>query len=436
MALKLMEKPQQSSKKIAPTGVMSPILRIVLFINFVNALSSIALILNIYSYGKHFGLSDFQTSFLFAIYSLSQFIAAPIIGKLSDRWGRKPLLLISLAGTIVANLLVGTANNAIVLFGARFLDGITGGNVSVAQAIITDITEPDKRTRAFGLFGASLGMGFVIGPLISYFATQISLGAPFVASAIFAAIALVITTWLLPETLKPATASTASTGSLFNFGFKNIISGFTLPRVGALLTITFLTGTTFGMFTFGFQAYYFKVLGQDLTSFDLLFFSFGIFGALMQTIGIKLLSKKNSPARILLLGLFFRSACFAMMPIVPNLVYFVVVSLVFSIFNSLVQPTISSLISLNSNPSEQGMTSGLNAAYLSISVGIGPVISALLVDKNAIESAEKIAKATGAAVNIGSYASYAYPLYAAGLCAFIVLCLAVKTRRQYKHVVI
>ncbi len=433
MALKLMEKPQQQRAKTAPAGLMSPTLRIVLFINFVNALSSIALILNIYSYGKHFGLSDFQTSFLFAIYSLSQFIAAPIIGKLSDRWGRKPLLLISLAGTIVANLLVGTASNAIVLFGARFLDGITGGNVSVAQAIITDITEPDKRTRAFGLFGASLGMGFVIGPLISYFTTQIFLGAPFIASAMFAGIALVIAMWLLPETLKPAEISTSS---IFDFKFNNIISGFTLPRVGALLTITFLTGTTFGMFTFGFQAYYLKVLRQDLTSFDLLFFSFGIFGALMQTVGIKFLSKNISSARILLLGLFFRSACFAMMPIVPNLAYFVAVSLVFSIFNSLVQPMISSLISLNSKPSEQGMTSGLNAAYLSISVGIGPVISALLVDKHAIESAERIAKSTGAAVNIGSYASYAYPLYAAGLCAFIVLCLAVKTRRQYKHVAI
>lgn len=411
---------------------MTPILRIVLFINFVNALSLIALILNIYHYGKHFGLSDFQTSFLFAIYALAQFIAAPIIGKLSDRFGRKPLLIISLAGTVLANFIVGTANTALVLFAARFLDGITGGNISVAQAIITDITKPQERARAFGLFGASLGIGFVVGPLISYFSTQISLGAPFIVSSFFAAIALILTIWLLPETLQePA----PKTDRIFDMELMTkILSGFSIPGVGALLMVTFLTGTTFGMFTFGFQAYYIKVLNQDLPSFDLLFFSFGIFGALMQTKGIKFLTTKFSATQIMLMGLFFRGACFVLMPIIPNVAYFIMVSLVFSIFNSLIQPMIGNLISLNSKPSEQGMTSGLNAAYLSISTGLGPVLAALLVDKNTIETAERVARETGKAVSMTSYHSYAYPLYVAGLCAFGVLLLAIKTQRQYNQV--
>ncbi|MCY7334749.1 MAG: MFS transporter [Chamaesiphon sp.] len=357
--------------------------------------------------------------------------ASPTIGKLSDRFGRKPLLIISLAGTVVANLIVGTASTAPVLFGARFLDGITGGNISVAQAIITDISKPEERARAFGLFGASLGMGFVVGPLISYFTTQISLGAPFLASSILATIGSILTIWLLPETLKEAAPKS---DKIFDLGLKKIISGFAIPGVGALLMVTFLTGTTFGMFTFGFQAYYIKVLAQDLPSFDLLFFSFGILGALMQTLGIKFLTKKLSATRIMLIGLFFRSACFALMPIVPNVVYFVVVSLIFSVFNSLIQPMISNLISLNTQPSEQGMTSGLNAAYLSISTGIGPVLSALLVDKTTIEAAEKVAKETGVAVGLDSYDSYSYPLYVAGLCAFAVLVFAVRTQRQYSHV--
>jgi multidrug resistance protein len=410
---------------------MNPTLRIVLFINFVNALSLIALILNIYSYGKHFGLSDFETSFLFAIYSIAQFLAAPTIGRLSDRFGRKPLLIISLAGTVIANFVVGTASTAPVLFIARFLDGITGGNISVSQAIITDITKPEERARAFGLFGASLGVGFVVGPLISYFTTQISLGSPFIVSSILAAIALVMTICLLPETLKvPAPKSK----HLFDLGLKNVINGLSMPGVGALLRVTFLTGTTFGMFTFSFQAYYIKVLGQGLPSFDLLFFSFGLLGALMQTKGIKFLTKKMSAARIMFLGLFFRSACFALMPLFPNVIYFVVVSLVFSIFNSPIQPMISSLISLNTKPSEQGMTSGLNAAYLTIATGIGPVISALLIDRNTIESAEKLARETGRAVNIESYISYSYPLYVAGIGAFAVLLLAMRTQRQYDRV--
>jgi len=109
-------------------------------ISLINSLSFTILIPIIYLYGKQFGLNDFQTSLLFSIYSLSQFFATPVIGKLSDRFGRKPLLIISLTGTVVANLIAGTATTAIVLFAARFLDGITGGNVSVAQAIISDVT--------------------------------------------------------------------------------------------------------------------------------------------------------------------------------------------------------------------------------------------------------------------------------------------------------
>jgi MFS family permease len=410
---------------------MSSTLRIVTFINFVNALSFTVLIPNIYGYGRHFGLSDLETSFLFAIYSIAQFFATPIIGKLSDRFGRKPLLIISLAGTIGANFIAGTASTAVVLFIARFLDGITGGNTSVAQAIITDITKPEERARAFGLFGASLGVGFVMGPLISYYAIKISLGAPFLASSLLAAIALLLTIWQLPETLPASTAPPSK--SIFDLGLKNIISGLALPGVGALLIVTFLTGTTFTMFTFAFQPYYLKVLGQNMDSLSLLFFSFGVLGVLMQTQGIKFLTKRLSTTRIMFLGLFFRSACFALMPVIPHIAYFIGVSLVFSVFNSLVQPMISTLISINTKPSEQGMTSGLNAAYLSISNGIGPIIAALLVDQKTIKAAEKLAKETGTAVLAQSYASYSYPLYIAGICTFGVLFLAIRSQRQYNQ---
>jgi MFS family permease len=112
-----------------------------------------------------------------------------------------------------------------------FLDGITGGNISVSQAIITDITKPEERARTFGLFGASLGVGFVVGPLISYFTTQISLGSPFIVSSILAAIALILTIWLLSETLKiPA----PTTSNIFDLGLKNVIQGLSMPGVGAL----------------------------------------------------------------------------------------------------------------------------------------------------------------------------------------------------------
>jgi MFS family permease len=394
---------------------MNSALYIVTFINFINALSFTLMLPNIYGYGRYFGLNDLETSLLFITSSIAQFFATPIIGKLSDRFGRKPLLILSLAGTIIANF-------------ARFLDGITGGNVSVAQAIITDITKPEDRTRTFGLFGASLGVGFIAGSFISYFATKISINTPFLASSIFATIALILTIFQLPETLE---FTTKESGEGFDMGLKNIISGLMLRGIGTLLIITFFSNITFTMFIFAFQPYYFKVLGQNMNSISLLFLSFGVFGVFTQTQGIKFLNKKLSATQVMLLGLFFRGACFILMPLINNVVYFIAVSLVFSISNSLVQPIVSSLISINTKPSEQGMTSGLNAAYLSIS-GIGPVFSALLIDQVNIEAAEKLAAKTGMMVNISSYTSYSYPLYVAGIFSFYVFLFAIMSQDQYK----
>jgi MFS family permease len=409
---------------------MTPTFWIVALINFVNALSFTILIPTIYAYGKEFRLDDFQTSLLFAIYSIAQFFATPIIGKLSDRFGRKPLLIISLLGTVVANFLAGTASTAAILFLARFLDGITGGNVSVAQAIITDITGPKERAKGFGILGASLGLGFVIGPVISLAAqhNQRSVGTSFLVSSAVAAIALLLTILRLPETLPPEYRQASS--SIFDLGLDKLVSGLALPGVGILLVVNFLTGITFTMFTYAFQPYYLKVLGQDVTSLTKLFFAFGTMGVLMQTQGLKVLTKRLAISRILFLGLFFRSACFALMPVFPDVRYFVAVSLIFAIFNSLVQPTISTLISMNTKPAEQGMAAGVNASYLSISNGIGPVVAGLMIDQRMTKAAE-LAEKAGKSVNPANYSSYTYPLYAAGFCTFIVLIIAIYRQQQY-----
>ncbi|NEQ28635.1 MAG: TCR/Tet family MFS transporter, partial [Microcoleus sp. SIO2G3] len=166
---------------------------IIALVSLINSLSLTILIPVIYLYGRQFGLNDFQTSLLFSAYSVAQFFATPVIGKLSDRFGRKPLLVISLLGTVVANLIAGTASTAGILFFARFLDGITGGNASVAQAVISDVTTPENRARGFGINGAAFGLGFVLGPVLSLLAQQVSLGAAFLVSGAIALIALVIT---------------------------------------------------------------------------------------------------------------------------------------------------------------------------------------------------------------------------------------------------
>lgn len=381
---------------------------IIALIAFINSLSFTILIPIIYLYGKQFGLNDFQTSLLFSIYSVAQFFATPIIGKLSDRFGRKPLLIISLAGTVIANFLAGTATTATALFLARFLDGITGGNSSVAQAVISDVTNRENRAKGFGIFGAAFGSGLILGPAVSLLAQSISLGASFLASGAIAFVALLITIFFLPETI----AHKDTSHNYFDLGLENLIKGLAIPKVGILLIINFLIGTTFTIFAYAFQPYFINVLSQNSQSLTLMFILIGGLGLIMQTVGIQALNRKIDLITILLFALFIRSVSFILMPIWSNVFYFVGVSIVFAIFNSLVQPIINTLISLNAKPEEQGTAMGINSSYLSISNAFGPVIAGMTIDQS-------------------NPTTYGYPLYLAGILTLLVLLLAVSTRNRY-----
>jgi predicted MFS family arabinose efflux permease len=384
---------------------------IIALISFINSLSLTILIPIIYLYGKQFGLNDFQTSFLFAIYSIAQFFATPVIGKLADRFGRKPLLIISLVGTVVANFIAGTATTAIILFLARLLDGITGGNNSVAQAVISDVTNPENRAKGFGFLGAAFGLGFILGPAMSLLAQQISLGASFLVSGGLALLALLITVFFLPETIKNK-AETAH--NIFDLGLGNLVKGLFIRKIGILLIINFFIGTTFTIFTYAFQPYFIKVLGQNSQSLTLMFIMFGMLGFIMQTQGIKVLTRKFSLINILFLALFIRSLSFILMPVWKSASYFIGVGIIFSIFNSLVQPMINTLISLNAKPEEQGTALGLNSSYLSISNAFGPIIA-------------------GITINQANLATYGYSLYLAGVLTFLVLLLAMFTLNRQNN---
>lgn len=390
---------------------------IIALISFINSLSFTILIPVLYQYGRQFNLDDFQTSLLFAIFAISQFFSTPVIGKLSDRFGRKPLLIISLAGTVVANLMAGAATTAAVLFFARFLDGITGGNASVAQAVISDVTEPENRARAFGINGAAFGLGFVLGPAISLLAQKAALntplgtsfGASFLVSGVIAAIALFLTIFFLPETLQ---TKAQKAQNIFDVGLENLVKGLFMPKIGILLIINFLTGVTFTLFTFAFQPYFLKVLHQNSDGLALMFLLFGVLAVIMQTLGIAQMTKRLQLVQILFMGLFIRSLSFVLMPIWENIYYFIVVCVLFSLLNSVVQPMISALISLNTKPEEQGTILGINSSYLSVSNAFGPVIAGLMVNQE-------------------YPTSYGYPLYLAGICTFLVLGLAFAKRKDY-----
>lgn len=362
---------------------------IVASISFINSVSFTIIIPTLYPYAKQFGLSDFQASLLTTAYSLSQFVGTPILGQMSDRWGRKPLLVISLLGTVVSNLVAAVAGVPWLLFGARILDGITGGNNSVAQAVVSDITSPEQRTQAFGIYSGLFRLGFVAGPPLSYVAQIVppipgvsSLGMSFLVSAAIALLAAVLCFFFLPET-QTEDSSAAPTPqrkmSLRDFNVLGLFTALRRPVVGRILLMTFLNGFTFTIFTFAFQPFFLNVLGQDAKNLAIAFVAFGILAFVSQVFALEPLRKRFSIVNVLVGALIARGILFMLMPALPNIVAFSILLGLFGLVNAFPMPLIDSILSTRSSQREQGEVLGLNASYLSMSNAIGPAVSGLLV---------------------------------------------------------
>src|SRR5436190_1614525 len=161
-------------------------------------------------YAQTFGASPFVIGLLFASFSLSQLLATPALGVLSDRWGRRPVLIFSLLGTVVSFAMLAVARSLLMLFVARIVDGLSGGNITTARAYIADVTEPHERAKAFGLLGAAFGLGFIVGPGLAGVFAHISYTAPIWAAAFVTVIATVMAWLWLPETVHRGRAATMS----------------------------------------------------------------------------------------------------------------------------------------------------------------------------------------------------------------------------------
>ena len=161
-------------------------------------------------YAETFGASPFVIGLLFASFSISQLVAAPLLGELSDRYGRRPVLIFSLIGTVFSFVILAIAQSLAVLFVARIVDGLSGGNITTARAYIADVTREEDRARAFGLLGAAFGLGFIVGPALGALFSHISSTAPIWAAAAITLVATALAWAWLPETVHRAQAGGAS----------------------------------------------------------------------------------------------------------------------------------------------------------------------------------------------------------------------------------
>ncbi len=388
---------------------------IVALIAFINSVSFTSIIPLIYPYARQFSLNDFEASLLISIYAVSQFIGTPILGKLSDRFARKPLLVISLLGTVLANFVASLATVAWVLIAARILDGLTGGNNSIAKAVISDMTNPAQRVKAFGIFSAVLRLGFVVGPALSYLAQQLpnflgisSLGMSFLVSATIAFLATLITVFFLPETLSTKRGVKLAWQ---DFVFTKIFQAATRPKLGKIFILTFLSDLTFRIFTFAFQPFILEVLKQNTATLALIFSAIGIVGFTTQVLTLEPLTKKFNLLDLLVAAILGRAIVFLLIPTFPDLSMFAVLIVIFAVVNPFPLPLLSSLVSLNSSPAEQGEALGINSSYLSISNAIGPAISGTIVS------------------NFG----YRIPFWITGVLALLTALFAASLKAEFKH---
>src|ERR1044071_9901638 len=195
-------------------------------------------VLPYYAEGTAFNATPRTVGLLFASYSIMQLIFSPVLGGLSDKRGRRPVLLLSIIGTGIGFLVLGFATSIFMLFVGRILDGITGGNISTAQAYIADITTKENRAKGMGLIGAAFGLGFIFGPAIGGILSQWGVAVPFFFAAGLCFANATLLYFTLPETITrdhPARMSAAG-GRAWSY----LIKALTQPRLGFVLVIYFL----------------------------------------------------------------------------------------------------------------------------------------------------------------------------------------------------
>src|SRR5579863_4751605 len=208
-------------------------------------------------YAQHFGASDMQVGLLISTYAACQLIAGPILGRMSDQMGRKPLLIVSQMGTLIGFLILAFAGSLWMVFLSRIIDGLTAGNLSLAQAYIADVTTPENRAKSFGVIGIAFGIGFLIGPAISGFLAQYGLVYPIFAAAFLSASSIVCTATLLPKSEPHMLEGDSGPGGrrLSILEWKSYAEYFARPKLGRLLWQFFFFAFSFALFTSGFALY-------------------------------------------------------------------------------------------------------------------------------------------------------------------------------------
>lgn len=387
------------SRSCVPVKPRSPLLPIFLIV-LVDVLGFTIVIPLLALYAERFGATPLTATLIVSCYAVSSLISTPIIGRLSDTYGRRPLLLISQAGTCIGFIVLGFSTALWMVFLGRILDGITAGNLSLAQAYISDHTKPENRAKAFGVIGIAFGIGFMFGPALGGWLGGYGMHVPFMVAASLSACSILATYTLLPKEAPPARdASGEGSGpggkrpSVFDIA--TYAEYFRRPGLRALYTQFFLYTFSFSVFISGFALFAERrfvhgdhALAWTAREVGLLFAYSGFLGILWQGGLIGRLVKLYGEFKLCVIGFATLIAAHVALGYVPSdtLTPLLIVTAVNSFGNGVLRPVITSRITQAVGRHEQGAAIGISGSLSSLAMMLAPPTGGLLISANLLHA--------------------------------------------------
>lgn len=334
--------------------------------------------------GVPFSYKTFILGILIASYPIAQFFSAPVLGAMSDRDGRKKILIFSIIGSVLGYLIFALGiiyNNIIILFIGRIIDGISGGNIAIIYSALADVSDEKSKAKNFGLVGAAFGVGFIIGPffggelannnLVSWF----NYSTPFFFAAFLSFVNLILVITRFKETIKEKRNTEIN---IFT-GIKNISKAMTIKEFRNIFTIAFLVTFGFTMFSQFFQVFLIEKFNYSQFNIGRLLAYFGIWSALIQGGLVRRLSKKYKPEKVLSVSLLLMSISIFLLIIPDKSWYLYITFALVAITQGITSPNVTAMVSNLADNSVQGEVLGINQSVQALAQAIPPIIGGLTV---------------------------------------------------------
>jgi len=331
-------------------------------------------------YGREYHAAGWRLGLLGAGFSLMGFFFTPFWGRLSDRVGRRKVMLVSMAGGSASYLLFGLASTWPVLLGSRLLAGFFAGNIAAAQAVVADVTTPENRAKGMGLIGMAFGLGFILGPPLSVLATHLGgLPAPGLAASGLGLANLVLALFILPETLPPE-SRLAKPRALLSSPLDLASLRQALAKPGLDLLLLLLFGATLAFsnleqcFSLLFSTRFGGGASQAIARTGWMMAWLGVLTAVVQGGLIHPLTRRFGERRLLGFGLALQAVGIFCMPFMPSYLSYGLLMLPLAAGSGLINPSLSSLLSRSASSKDQGGVLGLGQGLSSLARALGPFI--------------------------------------------------------------